>query len=133
MQHNTTHTRRGADTPVCLGRRTAAPVASAKPLARRGGAVIIVVLALLSLLMFLGVFFFEFVQEEKQAANAFAANPYDELVNPDKFLDEADSQLIVGPDTNRPMSPLYAGDSAPGAVTTGSVHSMLAILLGRIS
>ncbi|RLS37434.1 MAG: hypothetical protein DWH81_11140, partial [Planctomycetota bacterium] len=122
MQHSTPHLR------------TVRP-----SVARRGGAVIIVVLALLSLMIFLGIFFFEFVQEELTAAGNYATNPYDELLNPDEFFEEADKQLIIGPDSSRIMSALSAGDSftttPPAGLTygqPGTPHSLIAHVLGRM-
>ncbi len=120
--------------------RSGEPGASALPLtgSRRGGAVIIVVLALLSLMIFLGVFFFEFVQEEQLAAQNYANNLFDPL-NPDRYFGEGDKQLIIGPDASRTMSALSAGDAysttAPAGLTygtPGSVHSLLAHVIGRM-
>ena len=117
-----------------LHSRSAAPACT-----RRGGAVIIVVLALLSLMIFLGVFFFEFVQEEQQAAGNFAANTYENTLNPERYLNEADKQLIIGPDATRIMSVLSSGDafstSPPAGLTygtPGTSHSILAHEIGRM-
>lgn len=113
--------------------------AATEVLERRGGAVIIVVLALLSLMVFLGVFFLEFVQEELTAAGNYKTNPHAEAINADLYLAEADKQLIIGPDSSRTMSALYAGDSfstsPPAGVSyglPGTPHSLLAHVIGRI-
>ncbi len=107
--------------------RSSEPGASAHPLTRdrRGGAVIIVVLALLSLMIFLGVFFFEFVQEEQLAAGNYAANPWD-VLNPDRYLDSGEKTIIVGPDASRPMGAL----SAP---SQGAYHSLVAHTTGSLT
>lgn len=109
------------------------------PQPRRGGAVIIVVLALLTLMIFLGVFFFEFVQEEQLAAQNYATNPFDELVDPDRFFNEAESQVLLGPNDDRIFSVLSAGDNfsttAPTGLdygTPGTPHPILAHVLGRM-
>lgn len=107
---------------------------------RRGGAVIIVVLALLSLMIFLGVFFFEFAQEEQLAAQNYANNQFAEIVNPEVAFTESDVQLIFGADANHTMSPLYSGDgftySAPSGMPVygpvGSHTSLLAHVIGRV-
>ena len=110
-------------------------------LARRGGAVIIVVLALLSLMLFLGVFFFEFAKEEQQSAEYFTQFGADAVVNPEPFFDEALQQLIVGPQPSRTQSVLWNEDyvdssnpSGPVAASVkhGNVHSMLAHVLGPV-
>ncbi len=118
MRNHTFHLRHGS-TGVAFfsekGRSFAEQKATLRQ--RRGGAVIIVVLALLSLMIFLGVFFFEFVQEEQLASQNYANNLFDPL-NPDRYMDEADKQLIVGPDWTRTMSVLYSnptvGEDANG-------------------
>ena len=114
---------------------------------RRGGAVIIVVLSLLSLLIFLGVFFFEFTQEEQLAAQNYANNASDGLVSPEPYFNEAMSQLIIGPSASRSMSPLAAGVPGEDDFTTtppvgmypsnsygtpGAPHSLLAHVIGRM-
>lgn len=109
---------------------------------RRGGAVIIVVLALLSLLIFLGVFFFEFAQEEQMASVNYATSPYAEIINPDELFDEAAKQLLVGPEVGaRPMSALASHTAGVGFTAAavaglpygipGNVHCMLAHTIGR--
>lgn len=110
---------------------------------RRGGAVIIVVLALLSLMIFLGVFFFEFTQEEQLAAQNYASNASEGLVSPEPYFNEAMSQLIIGPSASRTMSPLAAGVpgeddfTAPTSAgisygTPGTPYSLLAQVIGRM-
>lgn len=106
---------------------------------RRGGAVIIVVLALLSLMIFLGVFFFEFAQEEQLAAQNYANNQFSEIVNPEDPFAESDRQLIFGADTSHTLSPFYSGDgfayAAPSGLppygSSGSHISLLAHTIGR--
>ena len=92
---------------------------------RRGGAVIIVVLALLSLMIFLGVFFFEFVQEEQLAAGNYAANPWD-VLNPDRYFDSAEKTIIVGPDATHTLGALSARSQ-------GAYHSMVAHTTGGLN
>ncbi|MFO1008387.1 MAG: hypothetical protein U0929_20685 [Planctomycetaceae bacterium] len=110
---------------------------------RRGGAVIIVVLALLSLMIFLGVFFFEFTQEEQLAAQNYVSNTSDGMVSPEPYFEEALSQLIIGPSASRTMSPLAAGEfgvddfTAPTSAgisygTPGTPYSLLAHVIGRM-
>jgi hypothetical protein len=108
---------------------------------RRGGAVIIVVLALLSLMIFLGVFFFEFTQEEQLAAQNYAVT--NQFLDPEPYFEEAEKQLIIGPDASRSMSPLSAGEvgqdnfstTAPAGIvdgTPGTPHSLIAHIIGRM-
>lgn len=105
---------------------------------RRGGAVIIVVLALLSLMIFLGVFFFEFTQEEQMAAQNYAVT--NQFLDPEPYFEEAEKQLIIGPDASRSMSPLAAGEdsftkSPPAGMDygiPGTPHSLIAHIIGRM-
>lgn len=106
------------------------------PAPRRGGAVIIVVLSLLSLMLFLGVFFFEFATEEQQNSEYYAGANVDDVVNPETVVTEALEQVIVGPRRDRLWSVL-AGvdtylDTSGNSQSYGNVHSMLAHVLGPI-
>lgn len=98
---------------------------------RRGGAVIIVVLALLSLMLFLGIFFFEFTQEEQQTAENFVNANADAIVNPEPYIEEGLEQLIVGPRSTRTWSALR-NDDLVGTSRYGNVQSILAHTIGPI-
>jgi len=97
---------------------------------RRGGAVIVVVLSLLSTLVFLGLFFFNWTSQE--LANAeYYADPdviYSSEVDYNTIFDQAAEQLIVGTRADYRYSALGAKESGE----TVSVHSMLAHAVGRI-
>lgn len=90
---------------------------------RRGGAVIIVVLSLMTTLLFLGLFFFNWSSQEVANAELFADPDVSGLpaIDPDPIFDMAAEQLIVGTREGNKLSALWGG-----------MHSMLAHRIGRI-
>lgn len=90
---------------------------------RQGGAVIIVVLSLLTTLLFLGLFFYNWTSQEVASAQNFALTPipYSSRLNPNPIFDIAAEQLIVGTRSDYELSALWGG-----------MHSMLAHEIGRI-
>ncbi|MEZ6057752.1 MAG: hypothetical protein R3C01_13715, partial [Planctomycetaceae bacterium] len=96
---------------------------STRSLHRKGGAVIILALAMLLSLMFLGLFFFGFTQDEVESASAFAAQE-DVHVDYGDILNFGIEQVVVGTTDEYPNSALYSSN--------GSYHSLLADILGTI-
>jgi len=91
--------------------------------ARAGGAVIIVVLALMAMLAFLGLFFYDFVQIEQNSAENFARPTGLEGVDPDNLIDSAISQIISTPDD---------AANGRGSVLEGGKVNLLAHVLGTV-
>ncbi len=98
---------------------------------RSGGGVIIVVLALLTSLMFLGIIFYEFSSQEKNAAEAGSrSRERDDQVDLPyaQAAEQAVEQLLVGATMDPTLSPVMA----PGSVTPmWNFDSMLADMIGR--
>ncbi|WP_437225258.1 hypothetical protein SH661x_003982 [Planctomicrobium sp. SH661] len=90
---------------------------------RQGGAVIIVVVSLLTTLLFLGLFFYNWTSQEVANAQYFSNSQlgFATRLNPEPLFDAAAEQLIVGTSSSYPYSALRGG-----------VHSMLAHQIGRI-
>lgn len=78
---------------------------------RRRGSAMIVVVALLGVMSFLGVFFFSFVNAERNSAGYFAAVSKEVSANsgPDIYFNWALEQVLVGPTADLTHSPLYGG------------------------
>lgn len=95
---------------------------------RRGGAVIIVVVSLMATLAFLGLFFYNWSNQERINAEYYSdTDPVE--IDPDPIFDEGLQQLIVSTPQGRDFSAL-AGDAGG---TTVSFWSMLAHVLGPIN
>lgn len=92
---------------------------TAKPVVRRGGAVIIIVLALMAALAFLGFFFYEFTVFERSAAERYANIEVE--YDPTAHFDDALEQVIVGTRNTHADSALW-----------GNKYSLLATLIGRL-
>jgi len=90
---------------------------------RQGGAVIIVVLSLLTTLLFLGLFFYNWTSQEVASSRNFAqvSLPLSNRINPNPIFDIAAEQLIVGTRSDYENSTLWGG-----------MHSMLAHEIGQI-
>jgi len=90
---------------------------------RRGGAVIIVVISLLTTLVFLGLFFFNWTSQEIANAELFADPDQSgaQQIDPNPIFDRAAEQLIVGTRDGDHASALWGG-----------IHSLLAHQIGRI-
>lgn len=100
--------------------RTSAKV----PASRAGGAVIIVVLALMAMLAFLGLFFYDFVQVEQHTAENFARTTGElEGIDPESLINAAVSQVISTPDD---------AANGRGSVLEGGKANLLASVLGTI-
>ena len=97
--------------------------------ARRGGAVIILSLALLMSLLFLGLFFFSFVDDESRSADIYARQAAPRIaVSNEHVLNHGLSQVVVGPNDSNPDEPYFA----PYTALFGGRYSLLAHLLGPI-
>ena len=83
---------------------------------RRGGAVIVVVLALLTSLMFIGVFFYSLSDAELNVSRTYALSP-DQVIDPDVVDDFALLQFIVGPPAQFQQSALTGGKVTSGPDT----------------
>lgn len=90
---------------------------------RAGGAVIIVVISLMTTLLFLGLFFFNWSSQEVANAELFADPDVTGLpaVDPNPIFDMAAEQLVVGTRAGNMNSALWGG-----------MHSLLAHQIGRI-
>lgn len=87
---------------------------------RQGGAVIIVVLSLLTTLVFLGLFFFNWTSQERANAEFFAnSDPLE--IDPDPIFDFGLRQVLVSTDDSLQNSALY-----------GSRWSMLSHVIGAM-
>lgn len=96
---------------------------------RRGGAVIILSLAMLMTLLFLGLFFFSFIDDESQSADIYAKQSRAKIdVNQKHVLNHALSQVIVSTNDSDPDQEYYARYSA----LAGGRYSLLASILGPI-
>jgi len=101
--------------------------------ARRGGAVIVVVLALLTSLMFIGLFFYKLGDSELSVATAFAQGP-SQVIDPDVPMDFALQQIIVSTPESAQQSALSGGQVTSGPDTLQvSDKSLLAHVLGLIA
>lgn len=86
---------------------------------RQGGAVIIVVLSLMTVLVFLGLFFYNWTNQELANATYHAdTNPLE--IDPDPIFDAVLRQAIIGPRPSEAQSAL-----------AGAHYSLLASILGR--
>lgn len=103
--------------PVRGVRRCSQPAAQRS---RSGGAVIIMVVSLMTTLVVIGLFFYNFANQERTNAEFFASTEPLEI-DPDPIFDVILRQAIVGPNPNSEVqSALYGGH-----------YSMLASILGR--
>ncbi len=87
---------------------------------RAGGAVIILSLAMLMTLLFLGLFFYSFMDDEANNADNYASAEHGEIDH-QKIMDHALEQVIVATDPTLKNSALY-----------GSRWSLLAHVIGRL-
>lgn len=91
---------------------------------RRGGAVIVVVLALMAMLAFLGLFFYDFVQIEQHTAENFARTTGElEGIDPESLFNLGAGQVIGNPDDDA---------NGRGSVMGGGKLSILAHILGTM-
>lgn len=99
--------------------------------ARRGGAVIILSLAMLLTLLFLGLFFFAFIDDESTSADFFAKTFTTEdppFLDTSEIMNFGLRQVIVGTNGDDEDLSYYA----PYSALYGSRYSMLAHILGQI-
>lgn len=106
---------------------------------RQGGAVIIVALALMSTLLFLGLFFFGFATEEAMVARNIAEAAADKAPIEDGFGLDTDAvlgfgyqQVIVSTPADRKNSALYAEADTDGDGTLDTPVSPWSILASRL-
>lgn len=112
--HQPSRTRSGAAaSPACCRG------GAVRPVPRRGGAVIILSLALLMALMFLGLFFFAFMDDESISAETYAETDRFYVDNR-ALLNAGLEQVIVSTDSS----------AHPYSALTGSQYSLLAHILG---
>lgn len=97
---------------------------------RRGGAVIILSLSLLMTLLFLGLFFFNFINDEFLSADIYAKQFQGDtgITGNAQILNHGLDQVIVGTNDSDRAQPHYA----PFSVLYGGQYSLLAHILGRI-
>lgn len=97
---------------------------------RRGGAVIILSLALLMTLLFLGLFFFNFIDDESLSADIYAKQFQGDsgITGNAQILNHGLDQVIVGTNDSDPGQDHYARYSA----LFGGRYSLLAHILGTV-
>ncbi|MEZ6067495.1 MAG: hypothetical protein R3B90_17700 [Planctomycetaceae bacterium] len=101
---------------------------------RRGGAVIILSLALLMSLLFLGLFFFSFIDDEGLSADIYAEQftGDDVVFDAQQVLDFGLMQVVVGTNHGDDTTTGVADYYAPHSALTGGRYSLLAHILGPI-
>jgi hypothetical protein len=101
---------------------------------RRGGAVIILSLAMLMALLFLGLFFFAFIDDESLSADIYAKQfSGDQVVyDPAAILDIGLMQVIVGTNEGDNTTAGVADYYTPYSALSGGRYSLLAHILGPI-
>lgn len=89
-------------------------VLEARGTTRKGGAVIVVVLALMAMLAFLGIFFYDFVQVESDTAQNFlSAQPEFSGIDPESVINGAMSQVVSHTNLNDHPSSVLEGGKEP--------------------
>jgi hypothetical protein len=88
--------------------------------ADRHGSALLVVVTMMSALMFMGLFFFFYVNTARNSAEAFASVSYTQSQSTDYF-DWGLDQLLLGPTSDLRLSALYGGQ-----------HSMIPTLIGSL-
>ncbi|MFV0443126.1 MAG: hypothetical protein ACK5Q5_06115, partial [Planctomycetaceae bacterium] len=112
-----------------IGRQSQPQLGTGSAAPRRGGAVIILSLAMLMSLLFLGLFFFSFVDDESRSADIYAkqSEPVQAVSNR-HVLNHGLSQVTVGTNDSDPNEPYFA----PYSALFGGRYSMLAHIIGPI-